>query len=578
MMKAARRPTASHANSDRGVRAEALAGVLLFLLPLLAYAPALGAGFIWDDDQYVEYNTTLRDPDGLRRIWTEPKTLPQYYPLVFTSFWLEHQLWGLDPAGYHTTNILLHALAGVLLWRVLLRLAVPAAWLIAAVFVLHPVHVESVAWITERKNVLSASLYLAAALAYLRFAPPRSDEIAPARRWRWYGLALVLFLGALLSKTVTATFPAAMLLVLFWQRGRIGGRDVAPLVPFFVLGVGFGLVTAWLEKTRVGASGDDWSFTLAERCLIAGRALWFYASKLVWPADLSFIYPRWQIDATSPLQWLYPLAALAVPVVLAVGRRVWGWGPLVAALYFGGTLLPALGFFDVYPMRFSFVADHFQYLASIGLLALVVNAVAAGVRRLPHAQAGFVLAALILLVLGMLTFAQCFVYTSAETLWTDTLAKNPDAWLAHNEMGLLLYKRDELRAAREQFRASVRLKPGQAASEFNLGRTDLALGDASDAVEHLRAALRLDPAFAAAHDKLGQALVKLGKPSEAVAEFETAARAEPNDAGIAYNLALTLAQLSRREEALAPARRAVQLRPGDDRFRALLDALQTPMK
>ena len=240
--------------------------------------PALRGGFTWDDDAYVTNNITLRSAPGLSRIWGQLTATPQYYPLVFTSFWLEYHLWGLNPLGYHIVNVLLHTLAAMLLWRVLVRLQVPGAWLAAGIFALHPVAVESVAWVTERKNVLSAVFYFAAALAYLRWQEREtSDRGANAH----YFLSLTLFICALFSKTVTASLPAALLLVMWWKRGRVAGRDVRPLVPFFVAGAALALVTAWLERTHVGASGPDWALSFLDRCLIAGRALWFYAGKLL---------------------------------------------------------------------------------------------------------------------------------------------------------------------------------------------------------------------------------------------------------------------------------------------------------
>jgi hypothetical protein len=283
--------------------------LLLLGLTLAAYLPALHAGFIWDDDDYLINNRTLHDLPGLQRIWFETSATPQYYPLVHTTFWLEYHLWKLNPLGYHLDNVFLHALAAILLWRVLLKLPVPGAWLAAAIFAVHPVNVESVAWVTERKNVLSAVFYFAAALAYLRFAVPDNppdtndkrrettgkkleEKQAGSTRWCWYVAALILFVGALFSKTVTTSLPAALLLVFWWKRGRIGLRDVLQLLPFFAVGVGLSLHTSWLEKHHVGASGAEWALSFFDRCLIAGRALWFYAGKLVWPAELTFIYPR----------------------------------------------------------------------------------------------------------------------------------------------------------------------------------------------------------------------------------------------------------------------------------------------
>jgi hypothetical protein len=287
-------------------------GGLIILLVFLAYLPALRGGFIWDDDDYVTQNPTLHDLGGLQRLWFKVGAVPQYYPVVHTTFWLEHHLWGLDPFGYHLVNVLLHATAAILLWQVLLRLRIRGAWLAAVIFALHPVCVESVAWITERKNVLSAVFYFAAAMAYLRFAGLEEAVTSNRRRWYCYWGALVLFMAAMLSKTVTCSLPAALLLVCWWKKDRVQRGEILPLLPFFVIGVAAGLVTTWVEKYHVGAQGADWSFTFAGRCLIAGRSLWFYAGKLVWPVHLTFIYPRWKIETEVWWQWLFPVAAIGV--------------------------------------------------------------------------------------------------------------------------------------------------------------------------------------------------------------------------------------------------------------------------
>jgi len=265
--------------------------LLLVGLTVGAYIPAMHGGFIWDDDDYVQDNPTLRSLAGLGQIWFQPGATRQYYPLVHTTYWLEYRLWGLDPTGYHVVNVILHALSAVVVWRILSRLQVPGAWAAAALFALHPVHVESVAWITERKNALSGAFYLSAAWAYLRYEA--------ARRPRWYGAALVLFAAALLSKTVTCTLPAALLLVLWWKGQTPMRRPAVALGPFFVLAGTMSAVTVWMERHSVGAWGPEWDLSLVERGLIAGRALWFYAATLLVPLDLAFIYLRWAIDATA---------------------------------------------------------------------------------------------------------------------------------------------------------------------------------------------------------------------------------------------------------------------------------------
>jgi hypothetical protein len=353
--------------SSKTIRALALV-----VMTLVAYAPALRDGFVWDDDQHVTENPTLTSLAGLQRIWLDPTALPQYYPMVHTTFWVERHLWGLRPFGYHLVNVLLHLANAFLLWYLLEHLAVRGAWLAAAIFALHPVHVESVAWITERKNVLSGLFYLLAGACFLRFLGLLGGV---TRRWSWYVAGFVLFLCALLSKTVTATLPLALFLVLWWKRDRVRGRDVAPLVPPLAVGVAFGLVTLWIERHHVGAQGDLFTLSPLSRWLLAGRALWFYASKIVWPSRLSFFYPRWPVDPAVGWQYLFPLAAASVVVSLWVARRRIGKAPSAAVAFFAVTLFPALGFFDVYPMRFSWVADHFVYLASAGLIALVAAAV-----------------------------------------------------------------------------------------------------------------------------------------------------------------------------------------------------------
>ncbi len=258
----------------------ALPALGLFLLTLLAYLPALGNGFVWDDDDYVTANPTLRSLAGLARIWLEPGAVPQYYPLTFTTLWLNYQIGGVAPFGYHLVNILLHATSAVLLWRVLRALSVPGALVAAALFAVHPVNVESVAWATERKNTLSGVLYLGSMLAYLRFAgigsSPR-DATRGDTTWRarfategstaTWALALVLFLLGLLSKTVVCTLPAALVLLLWWQRGRLVARDLAWLAPFFVLGAALALVTVRMESGHVGAFGRDWNLSLIDRTL-----------------------------------------------------------------------------------------------------------------------------------------------------------------------------------------------------------------------------------------------------------------------------------------------------------------------
>ena len=561
------------------------AGLLLVGMTLAAYLPATQCGFIWDDDAYVQNNQTLRSADGLRRIWFRIGSTPQYYPLVYTTYWLEYRFWGLSPTGYHVVNILLHGVAVVLLWRVLKFVEVPGAWAAAAVFAVHPVHVESVAWITERKNVLSGVFYLGALLAYLRYAlvpfsaggdpervgTPAHRDLGCAstfsgRRYkhgRFYAASLVLFLCALLSKTVTCTLPAVLLLVLWWKRKRIGWADVRALAPFFALGIAFGLLTIWLEKHHVGAEGEEWDLSAVDRCLVAGRVLCFYVGKLFWPARLTFIYPRWQIDAGAWQQYLYPLAAIGVVAVLWLARRRIGKGPLVAVLCFAGTLFPALGFFDVYPMRYSFVADHFQYLASAGLIAL---AVAAGYRMVVRVGAwrtgvAVVVLAFLLPAFGALAWHQQRAYVGLEALWRDTIRKNPHAWMAHNNLGSVLAKKGRLDEAVTRFRKALEVKPDHAGAHNGLGVVLRSQGKLVEAIHHYRRALQIAPDHADAYCNLGLAFQLQGKLDEAIRSYREGLRLDPTVVEARNNLGGALAGQSQLEEAIRHFREVLRLKP-----------------
>jgi Tfp pilus assembly protein PilF len=533
MRRAASRAILTHMNRGAaedfpfGSPSRRVGGAALLVITLFAYLPVLQAGFVWDDDAYVTENVTLRSFEGLRSIWLEPEVLPQYYPVVHSSFWAEYAMWGLDPAGYHLVNALLHALASILAWRVLARLSIPGAWLAAAIFALHPVHVESVAWVTERKNLLSGCFYLAAALAYFRFEVPRVQVAGASRSLAGYGAAIFFYLAALLSKSVTATLPAALLLLLWWRRGKLGLRSVLPLLPLFALGAALGLHTAWLEQTHVGARGAEWSLSLVERFLVASRAVCFYLGKLAWPFELSFIYPRWQIDGAQASQYVYPLLCLAMLGLCWLGRRRFGWGPGVALLFFVGSLFPALGFLDVYPHRFSYVADHFQYLASLAPIALAAAGLHTLARRLPLGVARAA-AGLLLALLAGLTWQQSLAYRDAETLWRDTLVQNPDSYLAHSHLGSTLMRRGESRQALAHYREALRVKPDDPVSLNNVAwflatTADDGLRDGSEAVVLAERAARLvsygSPLLL---DTLAACYAELGRFDQAVATAQQA--------------------------------------------------------
>ena len=528
----------------------------IVVITLLAYWPSLGGGFLWDDDGHVT-PAGLRSMDGLRRIWTEPGATQQYYPMLHTAFWIEHRLWGDAPAGYRLVNLLFHAASACLLARILRRLDVRGAWFAAAVFALHPVCVESVAWISEQKNTLSLLFYLAALLVYLQFDTSRAR--------RHYGAALGLFVLAVASKTVTATLPAALLVIFWWRRGRLEWRrDVVPLLPWFALSASAGTFTAWMERNLIGASGAEFSFTTVQRVLIAGRALWFYLGKALWPADLCFVYPRWHLDATDLRAYLFPVGAAVVFAVLwAVRGRA--RAPLAGALFFAGSLFPALGFFNVYPFVFSFVADHFQYLACLGIVVPVAAGLAAVYARLPAGSraAGRLAAVAGLVALGALTWAQSRLYVDAATLYGETLRRNPDCWMAAYNLGNLRLGQGDPAAALVLYDRTIELKPDDTSALTNRGAALRRLGRTEEAIISYREALRRAPGSFEAHYDLGGTLADMRRWDEAVAQFEAARRIEPDHAGLHANLAAALLRLGRPAEAVPHFERALQKQPGD---------------
>ena len=517
--------------------------------------PAFQAGWVWDDDSYVTSNATLRSFDGLRRIWLEPGAVAQYYPLTFTSLWLDYQLHGLAPAGYHATNVLLHAANAVLVGLVLQAAAVPAAWAAALLFAVHPLHVESVAWVTERKNVLSGCFYLLSLLALLAWRDARDRRGASAG---WWAAAFGCFVLALLGKTVTSTLPAVYLTIRWWRTGRVARDDVLAMLPFLAAGVAAGSVTAALERSHVGAEGAYWDQTLGERVLIAGRALWFYVGKLVWPRPLVFIYPRWTLDTGSLAQWAMPVAAAIAGVGLLAARTRVGRGPFAAALAFAVTLGPALGFVNVYPMRYSFVADHFAYLASVPFLALVAAGAATLVSE-PRVRQGALAVAVV--VLAILTWERSLAFRDAATLWEDTLAKNPRATIAHVNLGYQLHEAGRSADALVLFERGLAIEPNAGDLWNNRGLALGALGRTDDALASFRRAAEVDPRNAEALSNLGNVLAAGGRYPEAADAFRESLRRRPRYAEAHNNLANVLAMGGHTAQALEHYAQAVTIDP-----------------
>ena len=459
------------AKVQKGTRAEAasysrqdvLTAVALALLAVVFYLPAiLWGGFVWDDGIITD-SEPVREASGLWKIWFSPSAIEKeghYWPLVYTMFWLEHKLWGFAPVGYHIVNVLLHLANTLLVWHLMRRLAVPGAWMVAAVFAVHPLHVESVAWIIERKDVLSGLFYLTAVLAWMRFV----EQPKP----RWYAWSLALYTAAMLSKSIAITLPVALLIWHWWKQVHMTSTDLLRLVPFGVVGL---VITVGDLSFYQSVEPLSLGYSFLERMLIAARALWFYAGKLLWPTNLAVIYPLWDIRVGDPLAWGYLISAVALVVALWHFRSQLGRGPLAGVLFFAVTLLPVLGFVDYGYMQFSFVADRFQYLAGIGVIAVLIGAVAYGVGFLSDLwQKGALgVAVVALVVLGMLTWRQAGIWRDNETLNRHIIALNAQARDAHLNLGQALYEQGRHAQALMPAQVAIQQRPDNATAYSNLG-------------------------------------------------------------------------------------------------------------
>jgi len=547
-------------------------GLLIFLLTFAVYWPALHGDYLWDDGVMLTENRLVQKSDGLKDIWFSTKP-HDYLPITLTSFWLEWRLWKLNSTGYHATNVALHALGAILLWRVLRRLKIPGAWLAAAVFAVHPVCVPSVAWIAERKNVLSLVFYLLSILCYLRddeqcqVSGVRCQEKESRFTFHvscWYFLSLLAFLLALLSKASVVMLPFVFLGLAAWRLGKIIKRDLIRTIPFFAFSFILGLVTIWFQKHRAIAGGSTDDFLT--RIVGGGWSVWFYLWKALAPINLTMIYPRWEISPASPLPYLPWLLWLALFFALWRFRRTWARPILFGLGYFFITLAPVLGVFNMSFFMHARVADHLQYLALIGIVVLVVSGGtwAAQQKFTSHFskvefRAGA--AALFILPFCFLTWQRAHAFANSENLWRDNVQKNPKAWGAHNNLGLAVAAQGNTEEAMQHYRASIRAKPDYANAHNNLGLALHSQKKFTEALEHYAAALQSEPKFADVHNNLGNVLMEQGKLDEAVASYHTALKYKPAFVFTHNNLGYALYRQKKYDEAIARYSIALQLDP-----------------
>jgi tetratricopeptide (TPR) repeat protein len=536
----------------------AIGGAVIVFATLWVYRPALRGGWVWDDLAEIAHNPVLRDPAGIRGIWLAPAGA-DYFPLKTTVQWVEWHLWGENLLAYHLVNVALHALSALLIWRILGELGMRLGWIGGLLFAVHPLAVESVAWISEFKNTLSLPLLLLAMDQWIAY------DAAERRRGRVHCVAsLLLFTAALLCKPSVIMFPLVTLLYAWWRRGSVRWRDLAASVPFFAVSAGLGLVTVWFQVHRaLGGAGLPEAPLLA-RCAGAGLAVIFYLWKCIVPAGLSPNYPLWRLNPPTLLQFLPWLAALALVVLSLMQRTTARMRALRLGLgFFLLNLLPVLGFVPMSYLRISWVADHFAYLPLIGIVGLA----AAGFEYLIAGRSdGFKVAAILAVaaVVGALALQSrryARVFRSDEALWTFTLERNPDSWTGHNNLGMDLAADGRLGEAIGHYEAAIRLKPAYASAHVNLGNALVRQGRLPEAVAEYRAALAIEPLSGEALEDAGNSLAQSGRLQEAVECYGTLVRSRPDQPEAHFGLAYVLERAGRASEAVGEYGRAIRLRP-----------------
>jgi Flp pilus assembly protein TadD len=552
----------------RSATRQAFGGSLLVVLfTVLLYQPALDGDFLWDDDANVTENALLQGDRQLLRIWTSGESY-QYYPLTFSSYWLQARLWNLDARSCHWVNVVLHALAAVLLFLLVRQLGLSGALWGALLFAVHPVCVESVAWITERKNVLAGVFYLLSLLFFVRFH--RAGEEG---RGRDYAVSLVAFSLAALAKTHTVMLPGVLVIYLWWTKSELTRSTLLRLLPFFVLAAVLALVTVSFESGHVtrDSGGTEWQTSLVDRLMVAARIPWFYVGKLLWPQELIFIYPRWSLPAGTLASWLPLLGLLAIAGAAALMLRATklearGRALAAALAYVLVTLLPVSGVLDVYFMRYSFVQDHFQYFTAMGVLTFL--AAALGPVRVRHWPA------LAMVLLSVVSWRHQADFKDLETLWQNTLRKNPDAWMASTNLGILRMEQGQLEEAIELHRRALHLAPHVAEPHNNLGAALECEGRLEEAANHYRKAIEVEPYDPVSYFNLGNVLVQQEELREAIPQYEKALDIEPQYARALSNLGTAWARSGDLTQAIGYWRETLSLAPGyKDAYGNLIKAL-----
>jgi tetratricopeptide (TPR) repeat protein len=574
-------------SSTPGGAARAL---LLLLVTVAVYTPVFDARFLHDDDELLTANPIVHrggrgfGPEaraGLRELWVPaPGALTRFHlpgiPVTATALWLEWRLFGTDEVraapeerglgapGYHVVNVLLHALCALLLWRVLGRLAVPGAWWAALLWAVHPVCVESVAWISEQKNTLSMAFLLASCHAWIRWSDTGS-------RAGWV-CSLIGLLLALLAKPTAVPFPLVLLLLGWWRRRPLGAELRAAL-PFFGLALAAGLFALYTQASlAIGAEPIAIGSPL-ERIYQASFALGFYLWKGLVPFGLILVYPRWHETLPWTLQIVPGLLAAMLLVLSWRARDRWGRHVVLGLGGFGLMLGPVLGLVPISYLRHTLVADHFAYSALPFLVALLVGSAASWqpARRKTQLTAA---AALLAAVFAWQTASYAAKFSDRDTLWSHVLAKNPGSWAAHDQRGLKLMAEGRAPLALEHFERAIALAPDRAEVHNNIAVLLDGMGERERALAHILQAAALTPDNGPIRINCAIGLLGAGQPRESLPHFEAALRLLPDDPLIRINYGTALLQVGRPRAAIEQLERALTLDPARPGARRLLAAAQ----
>lgn len=499
---------------------------ILAILAITAavFYPLQDADFIWDDHDHFVSDVLQTEPDALQRIWFSPnKTVWNYWPVSRSSFWLERQLWGVNAAYSHYLNIVLHTLSAVLLFCILTYIRMPGAWLAALIFAIHPLTVESVSWIAERKNVLSMFFFMLSIGCYFIFDDRRRSPFL------FYGLSILFYILALLSKSSVIVLPLVIAAIQF-VRGRPWNREfILSLLAFIFLSCLSALVSIYFEEHYIGTHPHYFDRTFLDKVLVASTIPFFYLKQFIFPSELMFIYPRWQLDPAKIYSYL-PLISLLLSAVIMVIYRKKPWCKVLIAttLVYLACLFPVMSFFKVYGMRFSYVADHWAYVSLLPLCtitALGMHKLLSGNRKIY-----VVVSCSMIALLSFVSWNHTKVYLDPFSLWQDTVSKNPSAAIAHNHLASMYAKSGDIQKAGYHLSMAIQYDPYNNNLYRNRAILRKHMGDLEGAIQDLRTSVSLlEDSYGVLYPVIAEWLILQGNEQEAIEEYDRAIAKFPDD-------------------------------------------------